>query len=299
MWVKGIKNSDATKKIMGILLLMISRKTSESISILVTDRILKTLRGRYGFLESIEINPHIDYGGIGINSVSVNDSINSVDPSVLGKSMESIIRVIYMDLGEKAGLFFMKELKDRLGSDCISWLRESSVDLELLSLEREYLRIRKQKKVTAIKTDDGKILEKPDEVSLIGYKWDTVVTWKYENNTCFLYDKLGNLLDKIQLDNVIEGYVKQLAEPETSQESEVIELSEDHFKLLKLLHSKDLDMDEATHFLNKTAEEIEQMVRQLLSAGVLQHIADDTVKITDKGIDYLISKEEEKIDKKR
>ena len=277
---------------------MISRKTSESISILVTDRILKTLRGRYGFLESIEINPHIDYGGIGIDSVSVNDSINSIDPAVLGKAMESIIRVIYMDLGEKAGLFFMKELKERLGPDCISWLREYGVDLELLSLEREYLRVRKQKRVTAVKTADGKILEKPEELSLIGYKWDSVTTWKYEDNTCFLYDKVGNLLDKIQLDNVIEGYVKQLAEPETSQE-EVIELSEDHFKLLKLLHSKDLDIDEATHFLNKTVEEIEQMVRQLLNAGVLQHIADDTVKITDKGIDYLISKEEEKIEKKK
>jgi hypothetical protein len=277
---------------------MISRKTSESISILLTDRILKTLVGRYKFLESIEINAHIDYGGIGTDSVSVNDGINSVDPAILGKALESIIRVIYMDLGEKAGLFFMKELKDRLGPDCISWLRENDVDLELLSLEREYLRIRKQKRVTAVKTADGKILEKPEETSLIGYKWNNVTTWKYENNTCFLYDKIGNMLDKIQLDNVIEGYVKQLAEPETSQE-EVIELSEDHFKLLKLLHSKDLDMDKATHFLNKTVEEIEQMVRQLLNARILQHIADDTVKITDKGIDLLISKEKEKIEKKK
>ncbi len=44
------------------------------------------------------------------------------------------------------------------------------------------------------------------------YTWDTVSTWKYDNNVCLLYDDQGRLLDTLQLDLIIEEYVERVTE---------------------------------------------------------------------------------------
>ena len=297
--MSDIQNSDLIKQTIKTLLVITSRRASESVSILLMDTILKTLIGRYNFLKNVKIKSTVGYGEITADAITVDPDVNSVDPSVVGKVIETIIRVICMDLREKAGLFFIKEFKNRLGMNYVLELREIGVDLDLLQLERDYSRLQQQRRKT-YKVDGGKVEEKHVATSVLNYKWDNVATWRYKDNACLLYDKNGKQLDKLHLDQIIENHVRELTEPDIPLEtkSESIDLDEQHHKLLQLLYSRDLDLDEAKYLMDKSKPEIEYMVYELINVEFLQHISDDVVTITQKGIDYLLS-EEEKLEVKK
>lgn len=294
-----IQNSDLIKQVIKTLLVITSRRASESVSILLINTILKTLTGRYNFLKHVKIKTTLGYGDITADAVSVDSDINSVDSDTVGTVIETIIRVISMDLKEKAGIFFIKEFKNRLGENYVSEVRRYGVDLDLLQLERDYSRTQRQRrKVHKVGVTEGK---KEDESSVLDYKWDNVSTWKYEKNECLVYDKNGKLLDKLHLDQIVENHIREITEPDVTPETtnEIVELDEEHHKLLHLLYSQDLDIKEAEHLMDKTKPEIEYMVYELLNIEFLQHESDDTVKITERGVDYLLSKEEKKLEVKK
>ncbi len=300
--MSDIQNSDLIKQTIKTLLVITSRRASESVSILLIDTILKTLIGRYNFLKNVKIKSTVGYGEITADAVTVDSDINSVDPFVVGKVIETIIRVICIDLREKAGLFFIKEFKNRVGGNYVSTLREIGVDLDLIQLERDYSRTQQQRRKTYKAGAEGKAKgKKPEDTSILGYQWNNVSTWRYKDNMCLLYDKNGKLLDKLHLDQIIENHVRELTEPDIPLETtnEIIELDEQHHKLLQLLYSRDLDINEAKYLMDKTKPEIEYMVYELINVEFLQHESDDTVKITQNGIDYLLSEEEKKLEVKK
>ncbi|MCK4365101.1 MAG: hypothetical protein KAW45_03540 [Thermoplasmatales archaeon] len=300
--MSNIQNSDLIKQTIKTLLVITSRRASESVSILLMDTILKTLIGRYNFLKYVKIKSTVGYGEITADAITVDPDVNSVDPSAVGRVIETIIRVICVDLREKAGLFFIKEFKNRVGGNYVSELREIGVDLDLIQLERDYSRTQQQRRKTYKAGAEGKAEgKKPEDTSILGYQWNNVSTWRYKDNMCLLYDKNGKLLDKLHLDQIIENHVRELTEPDVLPEttSESIELDEQHHKLLQLLYSRDLDIDEAKYLMDKSKPEIEYMVYELINVEFLQHESDDTVKITQNGIDYLLSEEEKKLEVKK
>ena len=296
-----IQNSDLIKQVIKTLLIITGRRASESVSILLINTILKTLTGRYNFLKNVKIKTELGYGEITADSISVDSEINSVDSSTMGKVIETIIRVISMDLKEKAGLFFIKEIKNRLGENYVSEIRRCGVDLDLIQLERDYSRTQQQRRKTHEVGTEGKKDEKHEDTSILDYKWDNVSTWKYEKNACLIYDKNGKLLDKLHLDQIVENHIREITDSDETSEmlDEIVELDEQHHKLLKLLYSRDLDIEEAKHLMDKTKPEIEYIVYELIKVEFLQHESDDTVKITGKGIDYLMSEEEKKLEVKK
>lgn len=296
-----IQNLDLIKQVIKTLLNITRRRASESVSILLINTILKTLTGRYNFLKNVKIKTEVGYGEITADSISADSEINSVDSSTMGKVIETIIRVISTDLKEKAGLFFIKEFKSQLGGNYVSEIRRCGVDLDILQLERDYSRTQQQRRKTHKVGTEGKKDEKHEDTSILDYKWDNVSTWKYEKNECLIYDKNGKLLDKLHLDQIIENHIREITDSDETSEmlDEILELDEQHHKLLKLLYSRDLDIEDAKHSMNKTKPEIEYMVYELIKIEFLQHESDDTVKITGKGIDYLMSEEEKKLEVKK
>jgi helix-turn-helix protein len=76
------------------------------------------------------------------------------------------------------------------------------------------------------------------------------------------------------------------------------ELTDEHRQLLKILYSKDLDMEEAQYYLKKTKEQIEDMIHELVDANYLLYVSDNMVSITKKGVNLLLSSEEKKLDEK-
>jgi hypothetical protein len=292
-----IKNSDLMKSVTMTLLAITSRRSSESLSVLLVDTILKTLKRRYPFLQYVTIQKNEGFQTSPGDIIYVDPKIEEIDQETVAKVIESMIRIIVMDLKEKAGLFFVKELRERLGDNYIDYLRGFQVDFDLMQLEIDYAREQRKRRATHQVGIDG---GKQEPGSVLGYNWESVANWRYEGDVCTLYDKKGKVLDKLFLDQIIENHVRMITESqEMFQELEQLgELTDEHKQLLKILYSKDIDMDEAQYYMKKTKQEIEDMIHELVEANYLSYVSDNMVSITKKGVNLLLSSEEKKLDGK-
>jgi hypothetical protein len=126
-----------------------------------------------------------------------------------------------------------------------------------------------------------------------GYTWDTVSSWKYDNNVCFLFDSQGKLLDTLQLDLIIEEYVQKVTETKESapsQTSIMLKVNEKEDELLEMLRRQDIDIESAVTLLHISRQKLDLMIRKLLQLEMLKHISENEVKITEKGLQYLSEK---------
>jgi hypothetical protein len=197
-----------------------------------------------------------------------------------------------MDLVGKTGLFFMKELKQQAGDQIISELRNYGVNLALLQTEQRYMhrQHRKKKQQAQIKRmGEG---EHRDDVSLLGYSWKNVGSWKYDplQKTCVLYSKEGKELDRLNLDTIIESYVTNLTDeyedPSSEYEEEVL-LTEKEIELLRMLHTRDMDAELASVVLHVSKIEFENIVKKLLQNELLHYVSYNEIELTEEGIRFL------------
>jgi predicted transcriptional regulator len=268
-----------------------SRRTSQTFAATVIGAIIKTLEQNYDFLRYINIeNPEYTNSEIVIN---ISNEIDTVEPTKIGTAVEAIIRIVYMDLVGKTGLFFMKELKEQAGEQIITELRNYGVDLALLQTEQRYMHRQHRKKKQQVQMKKiGEGMEHRDDVSLLGYSWKNVGSWKYDplQKTCVLYSKEGRELDRLNLDTIIESYVTNLTEeyedPSGEYEEEIL-LSEKEIELLKMLHSRDMDAEVASVVLHVSKIEFEHIVKKLLQSELLHYVSYNEIELTEEGIRFL------------
>jgi len=293
------KNSYILGHILRALYHVAGRRTTQSFAAKVIGSIVKTLTQKYPFLKYITINDK----GILIEDevIAISPDINTISEQEIGKAIEAIVRIVYMDIIGKAGLFFISEIKRRAGDDLISNLKDYGVDLASLQIEQHYLyrsRERKKQKV-------GKGIRKPyGDVSLLGYTWKNVSSWKYDpsKKVCILYNKEGEILDNLHLENIIENYVKNLSESPDEVPEEIekqINLDNKEMELLKMLHSRDLDAESAISLLHVTKNEFESMVKKLLECELLQYSSFNVIELTEIGISYISDKDSTVFSKKQ
>jgi hypothetical protein len=132
---------------------------------------------------------------------------------------------------------------------------------------------------------------------LLGYDWGNVSHWKHEPGSkfCTLYDKKGKVLDRLNLDRIIQNYVERLSgyidvDPrEIEKESRIYEKE---YQLLQLLLEQDMDAETALYKLKITRNELNNMIRKLSQMEMLQYVDYNIVEITDVGIGYLTKKDQ-------
>lgn len=285
-----IKNSEVLGGILRTLYMVASRRTSQTFAATVIGAIIKTLEQNYDFLKYINIeNPEYTNSEIVIN---ISTDIDTVEPTKIGTAVEAIIRIVYMDLVGKTGLFFMKELKQQAGDQIITELRNYGVDLALLQTEQRYMHRQHRKKKEQAhmrKIGEG---EHRDDVSLLGYSWKNVGSWQYDplQKTCVLYSKEGKELDRLNLDTIIESYVTNLTDeyedPSGEYEEEVM-LSDKEIELLKMLHSRDMDAEVASVVLHVSKIEFESIVKKLLQSELLHYVSYNEIELTEEGLRFL------------
>ena len=285
-----VKNSDIVKQTLRALLTVAGRRTLDSYAVQVLGIVLKKLEREYDFLKFVEVKEALSADVK--DMVTVASDIDAVEPGSIGEAIDTIIRVTYMDLEEDAGIYFITELKERLGETYVAEIRKQGVDLERIEAEQHDLYNLRERKDVPPEIDEEAERKKEDKVK---YTWDTVSTWKYENNVCFLYDNKGTLLDTLQLDMIVEEYVRRVAEfKETSPTtSTMFRINEKEDELLKLLHSRDIDVDLALVRLHVSRQKLDAMVTKLLEFEMLQYVSDMELKITEKVIAYLSEKKAE------
>ena len=283
-------NSYVLGEILCSLYHVAGRRTTNGFAATVIGSIIKTLERNYDFLKYVNINDNGEL--VEDEAIAVSPEINSVKREIVGKAIEAIIRVVYMDIIGKAGLFFIAELKKRAGDELINELGNFGVDLQALQIEQHYLyRSRGQKKAR-----QGKAGEPYGDVSLLGYTWKNVSTWKYDpvKRICVLYDKNGNVLDNLNFEAIIENYVKNLSKdledvPE-DQEKE-IKLTDREFELLKMLYTRDMDADTAMVLLHLSKNDFDTIIKKLLENEMLHYIAYNVIELTELGLEYINKKE--------
>jgi len=289
-------NSVLLESIFKALYNVASRRTSSKFAEETIGSTIKTLENKFEFMRYIDISsPEVSEAGFAIN---ISSDIEEVRPDLIRKSIEALIRIVYNDIGDEAGLYFITELKEQAGEEITRMIVDNEIDLEQLQLEQHYAYRRRERKKAIRAAASGAISTRKPE-NLIGYDWGEVSHWKHEPGSkfCTLYDKRGNVLDRLNLDRIIQNYVERLSgyvdvDPrEIEKETGVYEKE---YELLKLLLERDMDAETAMHMLKISKEELNKIIKKLSQMEMLQYIDYSTVEITDVGVGYLSRKEKTK-----
>ena len=292
--MEKISNSVLFEAFLKALYNVAGRRTTSKFADEAIGATIKTLENKYDFMKFVQIRKS-DIPDEGY-SIHVYSGIDSVHPELIGKAIESLVRVVYNDLSTEAGLYFVSELKDQAGEEITKMISDIDVDLDQIQLEQHYaFRRRERKKAISEAALTGKLdRKKPD--NLLGYTWDRVSHWKHEPGSkyCVLYDKQGVVLDRLNLDRIIQNYVERLS-GYVNVDEKVIEkeaiVYEKEYEFLKLLLERDMVAEVAMHMLKISRKELNDMIKKLTQMEMLQYIDFNTVEITDAGVGYLSKKE--------
>jgi hypothetical protein len=296
--MEKLRNSVLLKAVLTSIYNVASRRTSEKFADETIGSTIKTLERKYNFLRYVDINKgNVTDGDFAIN---ISSDIDTVNPVLMGKAIEALIRVVYNDLSSEAGLYFITELKELAGDEITRAIMNCDADLDQVQLEQHYAyRRREKKKAISVSIRDG-ISSHGFPKNLIGYGWNNVSHWTHEPGSkfCTLYDKQGYVLDRLNLDRIIQNYVERLSgyidvDPrEIEKETKVYAKD---YELLKLLLERDMDAETAIHKLNISRNELNNMIRKLSQMEMLQYIDYNTIELTDVGVGYLSKSKKDKI----
>jgi len=143
------EKSELVKRVLQTLIDISGRKTTKGLAVIKMTDLMKKLQNKYDFLKHVKISSK-DFSGGGL-AINVSNDVDNVHPSLVGKAIEAIIRVVYNDLNEEAGLYFISELKQIAGDKITLGIIERNVDLEQVQMEQHYAHRRNMK-------DDGRPL---------------------------------------------------------------------------------------------------------------------------------------------
>jgi hypothetical protein len=135
-----LEKSDLIKNVLKTLINISSRKTDLPFTILTIENLIKRLETKFVFLRHIQINNDV-YSETTSEVISVMSDINTVPSTEFGAALHTIIDSMNRSLGENAGHFFIKEIRNTLSDDHLKLMRDMGVDLGIMQLESEITRL--------------------------------------------------------------------------------------------------------------------------------------------------------------
>ena len=280
-----LDNEYMITNILSALLKTIIRRTEENYAIAAVGAIIKTLEQKYEFLKYLKIQKDTFHNEF----VKVTPQINNVNPKKISRIIEILFQIVYNDLGEKAGLFFIKEVQNNTDYDVIIQLKEQGIDLELIEIQQQFLYNRKKKAKKKIK--DKKSM---DNQSLLGYSLDNVDHWEFDllKKECLIFDKKNKVLDRININNIVQSYIVDHSFTKIKKDTEnLLELNNKEYQLLKILYSTDVDASDVCSKLDISEIYLNKIIQKLLKYEMLHYISDNELILTDLGINYIKKKE--------
>jgi hypothetical protein len=130
-WDPMLETADATRQFIQIIVEIIGRKTSEEYAAITIRNLIKKLQPIYPFLSDIEIK-NARYMELE-RCVSVRDTLNMTNPKYVGIALKELVKIIMKSLGKTPGYFFIRETRDKIGTDYDMMLMKTmGVDLTLM-----------------------------------------------------------------------------------------------------------------------------------------------------------------------
>lgn len=279
--------SELLKKTIQSVYIVASRRTSSRFANDTIKSTIDTLKKKYNFLQGLTLFNEIKDEPETSVSFS-NNHIDQITYENIGKAIESFIRIVYDELSEEAGLYFITEFKEYVGKEFSRTITNCGVDLDQIQLEQHHAYERRERRK---KLKGGKTRE-----NLLGYNWEKVTSWHHEEGSkyCTLYDEQGQVLDRLNLDRVIQNYVETLSGEITSDPIKLekeIRIFENEYNLLKLMLKGDMDAETAIKMLQINRSELSEMIKKLSKMDMVQYVTTDTIELTNSGIDYVNSQE--------
>ncbi len=261
-----------------------SRRTSLKFAEETFSDAFKTLQKRFALFKKIGIKAEAEAIISGGFQIDFLDDISHLQKIDVVRALESLIRIIFDDIGDDSGLYFITEIKNRLRKENIDCITELGVDFGQIQSEQHYAYARKKRKKG--KKETGK-KENP-----LGYGWDSVTKWNYneESKQVELYDKQGKILDKIDLQQAIRHYVESLSGTTEMSPFELANLLEEHersYSFLKLIYYENLEYETAKKMLNLDDNEIDTIIKELVELELLQYVSDNEIEITKSGKEFM------------
>jgi hypothetical protein len=137
------EKSEVMKNVLKTLISISSRKTDLPYALMTIEDLIKRLESRYEFLKHVQINDDV-YNEETANLVSVMSDINTVPPTEMGKALHAIIESLNRSLGDRAGHFFIKEIRNTLNDEYLTVMKTMGVDLGMMQLESEIIRLERE-----------------------------------------------------------------------------------------------------------------------------------------------------------
>ena len=288
--MEEVRNSIMMEAVLKAIYNVASRRTSSKFADETIGSTIKTLENKFDFMKYVKIYP-TDTTKDAFN-VSISSEIDSLRPELVGKAIEALVRVVYNDMSDEAGIYFVNELKEQAGDEITKMIKDCDVDLDQVQFEQHYAyRRRDRKRKIAAATRTGRRTQ-----NLIGYSWGDVSHWKHEPGSkyCTLFDKAGNVVDRLNLDRIIQNYVERLSgyiDVDPGEIEKEASIYEKEYELLKLMLERDMDAETAMHMLKISRNELNNIIKKLSQMEMLQYVDYNTIELTDVGIGYLSKKD--------
>jgi predicted transcriptional regulator len=259
-----------------------SRRTSLKLAKEILHEAIDSLQDNFPLFKKIEIKQEAIFGG-GFQ-VNFLDDIATIQTGEVARALETLIRIVYDDISENSGLYFVTEIKNHLGKGSITKIVELGIDLDQIQSEQHFAFNRKKRKKESMESGEQK--------NPLGYTWGSVKKWNYNDKSKHveLYDGEGNLLDKIDVQQAIQRYVENLSGITETSSLELANLLEEHekaYSFLKLIFHENIDVETAKNMLNLNDDEINKIIKELIELKLLQYTSGDEIEITESGKEFI------------
>ncbi len=281
-------NEKAFSLVISSLFTVSSRRTSDSFAALALSSIIDSLKSTYSF-------DFLNYVSLSENDIKIDGTVlKDVESDVLVSVFDSIIRVVYTDLDETAGLFFIKELKDEIGSSLVTLLHDNGLNFDMMALEQRHLQRRrsekkKQEQHELIIDFNQEINEEKTKnmLSLISSSDVSSCQINLDDHTCVFIDRAQNRLPKYHIDFVLRSFVG-LVKKQKSGLNEITFSNKTIFSFLKLLDSNDqVSINNVQKKFDFSTAQVDQLIRHLIRKKYVRYKTISKLVITDIGKKFI------------
>ena len=137
-----LENSLVVRHVLHKLIDISSRKTTEGHAVSTIQDLIRNLEKKYNFLKNVKIT---DTRFVELSEpVTVMSDINRIKMIEVGKALSDIIKTMNISLGDEAGHFFIKELKNSISEEFSLTIEQMGLNLGLMQLEFEVNKMAKE-----------------------------------------------------------------------------------------------------------------------------------------------------------